>query len=253
MRVTVDPVQLMDTAVTLASSAVELADTGSALWSCVGCAMPPEVQRIVEGGVSRIDQLLDGTADRLRAEAADLARRALIAAHDPVTATTADVAPATAVAGGDVVVTGGVGIIGFTADGVPINAPGPAGGAMTVGGYGAPPIDVPARVGDMSIIGGHGSGGYSGPDPMGSVFSNIGGMLNAQIGRQEALVARLEASGDPAAMNAALDGRASIHAEITHGTGLATSRSQLEADEGHTLTIPEIQTLDPLALPAALR
>ena len=85
-RITIDPVELMDTAVLLGTSAVELADIGSTLRTCTGCAMPPEVRTSVDNLVAVADRLFDDMALQLRAEATNVAQRAIIAANDMLTA-----------------------------------------------------------------------------------------------------------------------------------------------------------------------
>ena len=84
--ITIDPRELMDTAVLLGSSAVELADLGSTLRSCTGCAMPPQVRSGVDALVAVADRIFDDMAIQLRNEAANLAQRAIIAANDMLTA-----------------------------------------------------------------------------------------------------------------------------------------------------------------------
>ena len=124
--ITIDPRELMDTAVLLGSSAVELADLGSTLRSCTACAMPPEVRNGVDALVAVADRIFDDMAVQLRSEAANLAQRAIIAANDMLTAAGYPPLPGTNVttaAGPDVA--SGVSVIGGnTGPGFAITDPG---------------------------------------------------------------------------------------------------------------------------------
>lgn len=82
MRITVEPQELMNVAALLATSAVELADIGATLRSCTGCEMPAGVRSSVDNIVATADRVFDDMAVTLRGEAADLVRRAIVAAID---------------------------------------------------------------------------------------------------------------------------------------------------------------------------
>ena len=84
--ITIDPKELIDTAVLLATSAVELADIGFTLRACTGCEMPATVRTSIDAVVATADRVLDDMAAALRSEAADLAQRAVVAANDMLTA-----------------------------------------------------------------------------------------------------------------------------------------------------------------------
>ena len=138
--ITIDPVELMDTAVLLGTSAVELTDIGSTLRSCTSCAMPPEVRNSVDAIVATTDLVLDEMAAQLRSEAANLAQRAIIAANDMLTAAGYPPLPGTTTTPNpgptitpDVAVIGGTSWSDFTIiqpDGTPYVAP----NSMTIGG-----------------------------------------------------------------------------------------------------------------------
>jgi hypothetical protein len=82
MRITIDPQELMNVAALLATSAVELADIGSTLRGCTGCEMPASLRSSVDNVVAMADRLFDDMAVGLRGEAAELVRRAIVAAID---------------------------------------------------------------------------------------------------------------------------------------------------------------------------
>lgn len=84
--ITVDPKELMETAVLLMTSAVELDDIGSTLRACTGCQMPSDVRGTVDTFVATLDRILDDMAAGLRNEARDLGQRAVTAANDMLTA-----------------------------------------------------------------------------------------------------------------------------------------------------------------------
>jgi hypothetical protein len=86
MTITIDPMELMNTALLLGTSAVELDDVGSTLRACTSCPMPPDVRNSVDAVVATLDRVLDDMAAQLRNEGSNLARRAVVAANDMLTA-----------------------------------------------------------------------------------------------------------------------------------------------------------------------
>jgi hypothetical protein len=155
MRVTVDPQELMNVAALLATSAVELADIGSTLRACTGCEMPPGVRSSVDSVVATADRLFDDMAVGLRGEAADLVRRAIVAAIDMDLAS------------------------GLTVDQIRAQV-------------GLPPLAVATPVGgtNWSTI----ASPASLPSGGGGTYSLAGAMQNSQE-RQQKLFAKLSASG----------------------------------------------------------
>jgi hypothetical protein len=100
MIITVNPDELSAASETLRACAVEAADIGSQLWSCVGCAMPPDIRGTVDQIVATVDRLLDNAGSHFNLWATDLAGRAQIALTDSLTAGSMAGGPATALTAG---------------------------------------------------------------------------------------------------------------------------------------------------------
>ncbi len=150
MRVTVDPLELMTMAVALGTSAVEVADVGTSLHSCVDCSMPPDIRHKVDQIVATIDTVLDTSASVLRAEAADLAQRSLIATNDSLAAASLATAPT------PVSTVGGSHFGAVTITNIDGSPAAPMPSVATVGGSAVgSPVMVPSTVlTDVSTVGG---------------------------------------------------------------------------------------------------
>lgn len=96
MMITVDPAELSAASETMRACAVEAADIGSQLGSCVGCSMPPDIRASVDHIVATVDRLLDNSGSHFSMWATDLAGRAQIALTDSMTAGSMAGGPATA-------------------------------------------------------------------------------------------------------------------------------------------------------------
>ncbi len=132
MQITIDPMELLNTAVLLGTSAVELADVGSTLRSCTSCAMPPELRTSIDDVVATADRVLDEMAGQLRSQAGDLARRAVLAANDMLTAAGYPPLPGTTTANAPVM--SGPGIVGGVSFSDAISTSPGSTGAGIVGG-----------------------------------------------------------------------------------------------------------------------
>jgi len=149
MMITIDPNELAVASETLRSCAIESADIGSQLSACACCAMPPELQHVVDQLVVAVDRALDSVSARLDAQAVDLSARAQIAATDSLAA-------AGAVGVDTSVAFGGATADGWSADAASWMAP------MTVGasgGFGG--VDTGSWMGPMAV---GASDGFDGVD-----------------------------------------------------------------------------------------
>ena len=86
MRITVDPVELLAISESLRSCATEAADVGSQLQSCACCAMPAELQPLVDDLLMGADRALGSCAGQFSNYSVDLTDRAQIAATDSLAA-----------------------------------------------------------------------------------------------------------------------------------------------------------------------
>ncbi len=86
MMIVIDPSELVAASDTLRSCAIESADIGTQLWSCAQCAMPGDIQGVVDQLVAAADRVLDEIGSQLSLRATDLANRAQIAANDSLVA-----------------------------------------------------------------------------------------------------------------------------------------------------------------------
>jgi hypothetical protein len=285
VRIIVDPSELGIASETLRGCAVEAADIGSQLWSCAGCAMPPDIQQVVEQIVVASDRALDSVGEQLSGYSTDLANRAQIATTDSLTAAVA-ASTGTAVSSAS----GGVGsfiiggtplndfqiiapdgspvstspstttmIIGGTPlndfqvigpDGVPISTS-PSTATMTIGGN--PPNDI-------QIIGPDGvpvaPAGWTtmiigAPDYSQGPMSGVMALAEASDNIRRRAQARIDAiAANPNSSAAAI--RIAMNAQNAMSDGLlhqlAPSRSELEARHG-PLTDGEIRSMSPHTLP----
>jgi len=97
MLISLDPTQMIAAAETLRNCAIEAADIGSQLSACACCAMPADVQPIVDELATTVDRALDSVAAGLSVQAADLTNRAQIAAGDSLSAAASAVDTGTAI------------------------------------------------------------------------------------------------------------------------------------------------------------
>ena len=93
-RITIDPGELLATAETLRGCAAESAAVGSSLASCAQCAMPPDIQHVVDQVAVTADRLLAEIGARIGTHATDLVNRAQIAANDSLVGANQASAPA---------------------------------------------------------------------------------------------------------------------------------------------------------------
>jgi hypothetical protein len=92
MFVRVDPDELVAVADVLRSGAIEAADIGTGLWSCVQCAMPSDIRGVVDQIVGSADRALDVSAGVMSSSATDLMNRAQVARTDVLAAATVSAA-----------------------------------------------------------------------------------------------------------------------------------------------------------------
>jgi hypothetical protein len=153
--ISIDPSELTAVAGTVRSSAVEVADIGAALSSCVACAMPPDIESLVTQIVAVMDRILDEMARRLNVAAEDLLVRAGLASHASLTTASSAFGPGIAD-----IAAGTTGLIGGGGGGLPeayVMTPQEAlyPTSMTIGGFGATPAATPSTlIGGSMTIGG---------------------------------------------------------------------------------------------------
>jgi hypothetical protein len=209
MIITVDPDELSAASETLRACAVEAADIGSQLRSCVGCAMPPEIRATVDQIVATVDRLLDNSGSHFSLWATDLAGRAQIALTDSLTAGSMAGGPATALTAGAGAAIG-MGVIGGNSFGdfTITSSAGSAGlnsvlsGAGVIGGNSFGDFTVTGSAGLDSVLTGAGIIGGVAPtritfiDPTTGLeaaplpgISVIGGGSNNSIGMSLTIVA----------------------------------------------------------------
>ena len=86
MRIVVDPIEMGAVSKVLQQCAVEVADIGSQLASCVDCPMPSAVAGDVNSLIATADVVLDRVGAALTNEAIGLVSRGIIAALDSLAA-----------------------------------------------------------------------------------------------------------------------------------------------------------------------
>ncbi|HZX55095.1 MAG TPA: hypothetical protein VFE86_10465 [Ilumatobacteraceae bacterium] len=240
MMITIDPNELTAASATLHNCAAEAAAIGSQLWACSCCAMPADLQGLIDQLVVTIDRALDALAARLDAQAVDLTNRAQIAATDSMAAAGVVVESntITGTTPGSIVYStiGGplssVTIGGWVANGdVTITVP-PLAQSPIAGGIGILPGDVsitnadgtPATtpIGPMIV----GPPDYS-QGPLRGIMA-LAGLLD----RQGTVNSVVNSSASSAALAAAMSVQDSIY--TNNMTFLSKSREQIEADHGVT-------------------
>jgi hypothetical protein len=287
MMITLDPTELIAVSETLRTCSNETGDIGSQLWACAQCAMPPDLQAVVDQLVVAVDRALASVGTQLLVQALDLTRRALIAVNDSQTATMTATSSASGPAVAAEAIFGGTMVIGGT---------NPAGGwapfdTMTIGG----PADAlttgwldPMNT-TVSTIGGPADSLTTGwLDPMNTTVSTIGGPADSisttgwldpmntttmvigapdySSGPMSGIMALAEASDrmtarNQAAINAivsdpnssayalkvAMNVQDSIGDNMLHQ--LAPSRQSLDDAAGYHLTDGEVMSISPNTLP----
>ena len=241
MIITIDPNELTTASATLHNCAVEAADIGSQLWACSCCAMPADLQGVIDQLVVAVDRALDAVAARLDAQAADLTNRAQIAATDSmaaagvvvesntITGTTPGSLVYSTVGGGPL---DSVTIGGWMANGdVTITVP-PLTESPIAGGIGI-------RPGDVSITNADGTPATTpiGPMIVGPPDYSQGPLrgimaLAGLLDRQGTVNSVVNSSASSAALAAAMSVQESIYAN--NMTLLSDSREQIEASHGVT-------------------
>lgn len=263
--------ELIEASRVLEAAAVEAADLGTQLASCVGCPMPPVVRSSVNHLIATADSVLDSIALRLHGEAVDLARRAVLAATDSLTAAVSVdaggsawfgsyIPPSTMVLGGSTPA--------FTVhhpDGTPAYMPTMA----VIGGTSSPSFTVVGPNGEpgyspsMAVIGGH---SWSTPSAGSALTGVIGpssgdgwGLMSLARAQQtitdraQARIDRIIANPNSSAfeIGVAMRAQGTLGDNISHI--LAPSRRDLENRFGYPLTDSQIRSISPFTLPSFAR
>lgn len=261
----IDPQELEAAASTMRGAAVELADIGSQLASCVSCPLPPDVEPIVTQYIGVMDRILDVISGWFSSEANDLTNRAAIASTDLVSAGSVATAGAAvgSMVGGTVfssassMTIGGNSSQGFTVvdpnSGQAVDTSTLYSGIAMVGGVA--PISSHVKIIDPTT-GREGSVLSSVTIGGGTSYGNNPAMILAQAAEKHrqnatAIGNRILANPNSTAsdISAVYNSRISMNDTITRT--LAPSRSTMEDKVGHLLTLGQYYDLVPEARPPA--
>jgi hypothetical protein len=248
----VDPQELTTVAATLRNVAAETAEVGRGLSHCTQCAMPPEVESLVNQIVSTSDAILDELARRMAASANDLLSRAGIATNDSLTAASAASGPGLYPSSATI---GGTGP-GWTMEGTDISAL--ISGAGIVGGSGSIGVVGGAPNLGMSIVGGtnpwspSSSGSFltaviGPPDYSQGPASGIMALAAASQRSQDRVQAGINAimanpNSSPAMQSFALDLQGQVGDSLS--TLTADSRADIERRWGRPVSLAEFHALN---------
>jgi hypothetical protein len=227
--------------------------------------MPATTRSSVDAIVATLDRALDDMAAGLRGEASELARRAVVAANDMLTAAGLPPLPGTAPTAGPTLIGGGhFGTITNSHQPTTMTLGGNHFGTVTITNPDGTPYVAPATM----TIGGNTWGSITAMAPSGTVIGATtmigGGIRNDPTGllalaqvqqnshdRAQVIIDRLVRSGNPAAVSAGLAAQGRQGAPLSHI--LAPSRTELENRAGHSLTWTEIARISPNTVPFGLR
>lgn len=216
MRIYIDPNEMGPASEVLQQCALELADVGSQLASCVDCPMPPAVSADVNAIISTVDVVLDRAGEALTNEAIGLVARGILAALDSLAAASGVTLSALGVIGGN------------TGAGLTITSAGGSPAAAVLAGAG--------------VIGGNTTSGFTILNSDGSPASSLLPGVSVIGGGPSAGITITNSDGSPATLleSGVIGGTNPLGLTITPGAGSAATGlgSSLGEIGGHPSPYP---------------